>query len=505
MYFNKKIKFKKYLVIIKIRKNFFNIKNRYYFGFPVADKKIYEKKNTFSQVKNIKGYFFIIEIKKNSINFYTDIIGNFRIYYYKKNNSIIITDDLSEIYKIKNKKFKLDKKTFKFFELKNYTPGNKTFINDIFKLQPACKYEISNSDKISLKSYFPNHKNTTSLNLLLKRFHTNFIEQFRILKKNKIVLFFSGGKDSLLIFHYLIQMKIQFECLFYDTARESVITQSKKNVEEICEENNIKLRIIKIPLVVKPDFKNFFFKEMLFDYHYSLLHFTVFKKIKKIYNKDTVFITGQSSDSILSFGPSAYTVSNFIARYLNLFPNNILSKFFCKILNLKFKNQISASINHEDYLINFYNSFFYYSVNCKNNEQLKNYTKTIIKNLKIDKYKLISKKMYLKSHGFLQGPDNQVFIKTANYFKFNRILLPFANYQLIETIIKFYNFKIDLLFPKYIVDILLYKNIKKPIKFFIKNIFTKKNKNYRINLTLVNSKFKKKIIQIIKKKYEKKN
>ena len=53
-------------------------------------------------------------------------------------------------------------------------------------------------------------------------------------------------------------MKIQFECLFYDTARESVITQSKKNVEEICEENNIKLRIIKIPLVVKPDFKNFF-------------------------------------------------------------------------------------------------------------------------------------------------------------------------------------------------------------------------------------------------------
>ena len=62
MYFNKKIKFKKYLVIIKIRKIFLILKIDIILDFSSC-KKIYEK-NTFSQVKNIKGYFFIIEIKK---------------------------------------------------------------------------------------------------------------------------------------------------------------------------------------------------------------------------------------------------------------------------------------------------------------------------------------------------------------------------------------------------------------------------------------------------------
>jgi len=316
-----------------------------------------------------------------------------------------------------------------------------------------------------------------------------------------VVLFFSGGKDSLFIFYYLLKMKINFECVFYDTQIKSVISDSIKFVKITCKQNKIKLRIIKIPLIIEPDFNKFLFSEMLFDYHYSLLHFSTFKKLKNIYNRNTIFVSGQSCDSILSFGPSAYTVSNFIARYINLYPSNLFSSIFSKILNLKFKNKIFTSKNLKDFCVNFYNSFFYYSIECEKNTKLKDYSFNILNKLKINKYEPISKKMYLKCHGFLQGPDNQVFIKTANHFNFDKIILPFANYNFIKIVNEHYNFKIDLIFPKYIIDYILVKNFNINLLVLIKNIFINKKKKYQINLNLVNSNFKKKIIKKIEKLY----
>ena len=44
MHFNKKIKFKKHLIEIKLKKKIFNINNRYYFGYPIGKKNISEQK-----------------------------------------------------------------------------------------------------------------------------------------------------------------------------------------------------------------------------------------------------------------------------------------------------------------------------------------------------------------------------------------------------------------------------------------------------------------------------
>jgi len=502
MHFNKKIEFKNYSIEIKINKKFFKVKNRYYFGFPVGDKKLFENPDLNFQCRNLSGYFFIIDIIKDRVNFYTDIVGNFRVYYYQENDYLLVTDNLNNIFKKKKKKyFKLNKKIFNFFKLKNYTPGNKTFLDGIMKFQPGSKFSIKNSKQLFIKTYYLNYKNLPNLKNIEKEIDWNLKNQIRLFEKEKVVLFFSGGRDSLLIFFYLLKMKINFECIFYDTKVNSVISGSLEFVKKMCKKNEIKLRIIKIPLSMKSDFKKFLFTEMLFDYHYSFLHFTVFKKLKSIYNQNTVFLSGQSCDSILSFGPSAYTISNFIARYMNLYPTNILSKIFSKIINLKFKNNITSSKNLRNFYVNFYNSFFYYSVGCQNNKSLNDLSLKTIKDLKIEKYDSISKKMYLKCHGFLQGPDNQVFIKTANYFNFNKILLPFANYQLIKSVNKSYNFKTDLIFPKYIVDFLLLKKFNMSKELFIKNVFNKKRKTYRLNLTLKNSNFKKKVINQIKNKY----
>ena len=193
MNFNKKIKFKNFLINIKIKQNFFCINNRYYFGYPIGEKKVFANKDLNYQCRNLFGYFFIIEIKKDSIDFYTDVIGNYRVYYYYEKDFILITDDLNEIYKKKKKNFfKIDENTFNFFKLKNYTPGNTTFLNGIFKFQPASNYSIKNSNKFIIKNYYLNYKNTPNFRELKDKINRNFINQFKYLKNKKVVLFFSG-------------------------------------------------------------------------------------------------------------------------------------------------------------------------------------------------------------------------------------------------------------------------------------------------------------------------
>ena len=355
------------------------------------------------------------------------------------------------------------------------------------------------------KIYFSNYNNQPNLINFQNKIHENFSKQLNLVKYKKLVLLFSGGKDSLLLFYYLIKHNINFECVFYDTKKKSVITKSLLFVKQICSENNIKLKIIKINLKLDNKFYDFFFNEMLFDYHYSFLHYSLFKKLSTHYKKNTVFISGQSADSILSFGPSAYTISNFIARFINLFYSNFISEIFCKILNYKFKNNSTRALNKNDFDIYFYNSFYYYSVKCDHNIELKNLSKKIIRNFNLNFFDFNSMKMYLKCHGFLQGPDNQVIIKTARNFNFNNILLPFANYQFIKHTLQLYNFRIDLLFPKFIIDHILVFKFNFSFLKILNKIFSKSKDEFITDLTKVNAKFKKKIIREILLKYEKKN
>ena len=70
--------------------------NLFIFGFPLCKNfsKI-NRKNIKQKIKNISGYFFILIVNKNSIECYTDITANYRVYYrYNKNdNKLIIFDD----------------------------------------------------------------------------------------------------------------------------------------------------------------------------------------------------------------------------------------------------------------------------------------------------------------------------------------------------------------------------------------------------------------------------
>ena len=70
--------------------------------------------------------------------------------------------------------------------------------------------------------------------------------------------------------------------------------------------------------------------------------------------------------------------------------------------------------------------------------------------------------------------------------------MPFATYRFIQIITKYYNFKLDVLVPKYLIDLLLnnYLLVK------LKNFIYKKSSN--VKLSILDAELKKKHIKYIK-------
>ena len=66
--------------------------------------------------------------------------------------------------------------------------------------------------------------------------------------------------------------------------------------------------------------------------------------------------------------------------------------------------------------------------------------------------------MYSKIIGFLQGSDNQVVIKAANYHGIKIVIMPFASSKFIYNVVQYKNNFLEVIKPKYFVRSLLKKN-----------------------------------------------
>ena len=82
MTYKNKIKIKKLIINIELRKPFRRFENGAIFGYPNGFPKKKIKNINENQIKNLSGYFFLINFTKNNINFYTDAVGNLRVYYF---------------------------------------------------------------------------------------------------------------------------------------------------------------------------------------------------------------------------------------------------------------------------------------------------------------------------------------------------------------------------------------------------------------------------------------
>ena len=450
-----------------------------FFGNPIYSKidEITEK-NIDKHIDQVAGFFLCLNLSKNNFFIYNDIAGNFRVYYRKKKNNYFITDKYE---KLLTRHISLNHEQFEFWKKKNYTIGSKTLFNEIKKIPPSSKTLFINN-KIEHDVYF--NSNNLKIKGNLKTILSKCLNKnLKHLKNKKNVLLFSGGKDSSLIAQILKKKKIKFIPIILNTTPKiSELEINKQHAMEVAERNN--LNLISVDVNLDKIDKKSIIKNMLFDFHFSILHFEGMKKIKKTFGKNINIICGQSSDSIFSYGASANTASHVISRISFIYNNSLLSFIVKFILEKKYNRKILFYNIEKENL--FFFSYYYYLFIEKELYLKSIKTRKIINDLKNKIINRIDMFMYLKIFGFLQGSDNQVVVNSCKINNFN-LIMPYLDPQLIYGIIRKKNSLKDIFYPKYPVIELLDEsyNLLKKKKIIL-------NKLYRHNLNKIEFDLKKK-------------
>ncbi len=479
------------------------------YGFPYKNENIFFSKEWKSLLSNIKGYFSFVKYEEDKIYIGTDYSANYRLYYYQGINNIYISNDYSIlISKIKEfSSLTLNKKQLEIWEKHRYTFGEDTLFDEIKKIPPSSYLVVDKGKLVNVNNYFEDIIPHPHYKKLLSTLKADILDSIsEVVNKysyidNKYLLFYSGGTDSTLLAYIMQELKIPYTAVIlkfkpfwsmnyndYLKAIENAKKIGIKNIEII--EINLETAKLNIDLILQ---------DMLFDRHLSVAFYESYRVITEKFGNNIITISGQGADSILSYGPSEFSLGDFMRRSILYYPK--LSKpLFNKLVQKKLGKQYEIPINNQNINRAFLDEkgyFFVRDKNCNYIDVLDYYSKKAASIIKGE----ASLRMFFKQN-YLQGPDNQVIIKSANSNGINRIVMPFVTPQFIKSCIKYKQDWRDLFFPKYFVrDILkkdykynsYYNQIKKGRK-LSDNIIDFDMKSYEEE---INSKFRLKLKEVI--------
>lgn len=455
--YTKKISLTNYTVNIQLSENpFKEDQNSIIFGYPINLNESSLQVSNEKLGNTLKGYWLKIDIQDDKIVLTNDILGGYRVYYFIQNNNIYISDNYSTILKtVENIEFKKNQVEFNYWLKHRYTTGKATFIEGLKKINPASILEIS-EDTLTERSYFKNIERSTNPTKHKNTIHEDLLNTFSILKESeqKVILLFSGGKDSCLLLQYLLYFNIPFTPVFFKLNPISNYgLEDLKKVRAVAKELGLRLDEVEINLSdLTIEEKQTIIEKQLFDRHFSVLHYKGSEIIKEKYGNNSLVINGQSSDSILSFGPSESSLMSYFRRNIMYKPKTIISKIGLLLLMLKTKKRFKLPINKEDSLVALFDEYKYTRViDCQVEKSYIKYLNKYIKAQTKHLTSLYSKEMYVKILSFSQGSDNQVVVNSS---KINKILtiMPFATPNIIYNTIKYKDENLEIKKPKYIID-----------------------------------------------------
>lgn len=458
--YSKIILLKNYTVNLKLSERpFKEFENSLIFGCPINLEEIGLSTSNEELGNKLKGYWLKVDIKDDKIVLTNDILGGYRVYYFVQNNNIYISDNYSIILKgIENTKLKKNEVEYDYWLKHRYTTGKATFIEGLKKLNPASILEVS-ENSFTERSYFNDTKRSSNAVKHKNTIHEDLLNTFSIIKKSeqKVILLFSGGKDSCLLLQYLLHFNIPFTPVFLKLNPISNFgLEDLKRVRAVAKELGLQLDEVEINLSdLTIEEKQTIIEKQLFDRHFSVLHYKGSEIIKEKHGNNCLVINGQSSDSILSFGPSENSLMSYFRRKIMYKPKTIISKIGLLLLMLKTKKRFKLPVNKQDSLVALFDEYKYTRViDCQVEKSYIKYLNEYITNQTKHLASLYSKEMYVKILSFSQGSDNQVVVNSS---KINKILtiMPFATPNIIYNTIKYKDENLEIKKPKYIIDTIL--------------------------------------------------
>jgi asparagine synthetase B (glutamine-hydrolysing) len=323
---------------------------------------IYHSKETFKllvQVKNkdelievakkIPGVWFIKAKINNETILISDIVGGLRVYYTIKDNKLYLFTVFSEK---PYKKIEIHKEEELFWKRHSYTTGIGTLDKRVYKFPPASYIILTNNEVVEkldyrkFNIYLDDIDNTPNDKKLKDNIFSDLEETIKALKGKTVLLAWSGGLDSNLLVILLKEYKIDFipyYLSFYPKDNDFLSDDYK--VEKMSKILGIEPFMINIDLKTL-DIDSKIIKDNLNDKHWGFYLFgdLPVRKMLQSYNlkkEDIVILSGQSSDSIFTWGVRWKAFGGVLQRYLIikfLEKSLITKKLMAKIYTYLFDN-----------------------------------------------------------------------------------------------------------------------------------------------------------------------
>lgn len=446
-------------------------------GFPYANKNKLLEEDWEIVLNYVKGHFFAFKEKNKCLILACDLVANYRMYYIEKENEFVFSDDYNILINELKCEYSLslDEDQFAYWKKHRFTLGDSSLFYQIKKMPPAHIFEISDRG-LNKKCYYKLYERIENYNKLLSDNYQDLQESIKSAYEsysgNQVLLLFSGGTDSTLLACILKRLKIPFVAIIL-----KFLPLHHDNLNDVYRAQNVAKKIgienvvvLEIDLLIAVNNIELILDNMLFDRHLSVHFFAACEKISKSFGTDVLLINGQSSDSILSFGPSDCTWGGFIRRMV-LYSNRFIRSVLAHLINYKLGFALCVPQNKHEKFEAFIDEtdYFYlkdmkmkYVIMLKEKVDLvqsyfsllddNNSRKIILSQLK--KYEE-SFLMYLKIFSFIQGPDNLIVIKSAECNGIRNIVMPFTSPQFIYNVVRYKSDIKELFYPKYFVrDIL---------------------------------------------------
>lgn len=390
---------------------------------------------------------FSVNYDGKSLCIMNDIIGGYHIYYWQIGKEVNISDDIYEVL-VATGDFPINSHEKRYFDRHGYGLADRTFREGLFRLPPSSTL-IVNEKGLRVESNWPlgeidRTPDVRKYKEAVQQAVDDSLSQL-LNSKKKIVLCFSGGKDSLYLAKRMQDLGIDFDLVYWTISEEA--QQTAERGAKLLGKNLIIMDVSDCNKELQSVIEN----EMYFDHHYSRIHYVGCQAIVKRYGHEVILVNGQNSDSILTYGPSETKRTSYWKRYL-MYGNSYIRKWIYKtIIELGFRRRFVIPQSYEDLNRSLLDNFKYCMILDKNEpteyrEYLNECIRKITQRTKFSNQNNLW--MYIKTFTHIYGSDCQVVTNSARHFELD-LLLPFSTEAFMRAALTFKDDQIELRHPKY--------------------------------------------------------
>jgi hypothetical protein len=405
---------------------------------------------TEAELRRAGGQFVAItERRDGSVAVYTDSVAGARCYVLRFPGGTFVTDDLPTILTYCRELLgAVDAEQVNYWKRARYTFAERTFFENLKKIPPSCTALIHESRADFLFEVTNDCCEDPDRG---SSFHDRLSAALATLRDlpAEPILMFSGGADSTLLALLLTEAGIRFVPVFFHSStvdpRGGTVAKAAAAAARLGQE----LTVLHVRTESAISLLRERVFEFLFDRHFALLHLGGFEALARAFGPRAI-VNGQTSDSVLSFGPSTFSPQDYVRRLLTTPGARWLASPIAPLVARMFQLGGARFPRSRAAAASAMATFDRYCL-LETGDCRRLADSEVVQAAAASDLSFAGMLLWIKRLSFIAGSDNQVVHRSAGTFGFDQVLLPFATPGIISWAARRRSSLLDLVYPKYAV------------------------------------------------------